>query len=128
MDQLDAVVCGVGSGGTLTGLSRFFARTHPETELILWGTRRDPRSLDVHFPDVWTLSLASGVQKAVSLKRRCGKLKRGFGWIAPLRSPLMIRHFTRDLPWIFVFSQRDKLRMPQVIHISPFHELELSNE
>ncbi len=33
--RVDAVVCGVGSGGTLTGLSRFFARTHPETALIL---------------------------------------------------------------------------------------------
>jgi cystathionine beta-synthase len=33
--QLDAVVCGVGSGGTITGLSRFFARVHPEVEMIL---------------------------------------------------------------------------------------------
>ena len=33
--QIDAVVCGVGSGGTLTGLSRFFARTQPECELVL---------------------------------------------------------------------------------------------
>src|SRR5580700_666883 len=33
--QLDAVVCGVGTGGTLTGLSRFFARTAPKVEIVL---------------------------------------------------------------------------------------------
>jgi cystathionine beta-synthase len=32
---VDAVVCGVGSGGTITGLSRYFARVSPQTELIL---------------------------------------------------------------------------------------------
>jgi len=29
------VVCGVGSGGTITGLSRFFARVAPDVEMIL---------------------------------------------------------------------------------------------
>ena len=33
--RVDAVVCGVGSGGTLTGLGRFFARVSPETEMVL---------------------------------------------------------------------------------------------
>jgi cystathionine beta-synthase len=33
--RLDAVVCGVGSGGTITGLSRFFAKTAPEVEIVL---------------------------------------------------------------------------------------------
>ncbi len=33
--RVDAVVCGVGSGGTLTGLSRFFARVQPEAEIVL---------------------------------------------------------------------------------------------
>jgi cystathionine beta-synthase len=33
--NVDAVVCGAGSGGTITGLSRFFARANPDTELIL---------------------------------------------------------------------------------------------
>ncbi len=33
--RVDAIVCGVGSGGTITGLSRFFARVSPSTELIL---------------------------------------------------------------------------------------------
>ena len=33
--EVDAVVCGVGSGGTITGLSRFFARVAPQTEMIL---------------------------------------------------------------------------------------------
>jgi cystathionine beta-synthase len=34
-ERVDAVVVGVGSGGTLTGLSRFFARVNPATELVL---------------------------------------------------------------------------------------------
>lgn len=33
--KLDAVVCGVGSGGTLTGLGRYFARTAPNVRMIL---------------------------------------------------------------------------------------------
>ena len=32
---VDAVVCGVGSGGTLTGVSRYFARVSPSTEMVL---------------------------------------------------------------------------------------------
>lgn len=33
--QLDAIVCGVGSGGTITGMSRFFAKTAPDVEIVL---------------------------------------------------------------------------------------------
>ncbi len=33
--KLDAVVCGVGTGGTVTGFSRFFARTAPDVEIVL---------------------------------------------------------------------------------------------
>ena len=33
--RLDAMVCGVGSGGTITGLSRFFARAIPGCEMVL---------------------------------------------------------------------------------------------
>jgi cystathionine beta-synthase len=33
--ELDAVVVGVGSGGTLTGVGRFFARTAPKVQMIL---------------------------------------------------------------------------------------------
>jgi cystathionine beta-synthase len=33
--DVDAVVVGVGSGGTLTGLGRFFAKVSPKTEIIL---------------------------------------------------------------------------------------------
>ncbi len=33
--RLDAIVCGIGSGGTLTGLSRFFERVQPDAEMIL---------------------------------------------------------------------------------------------
>jgi cystathionine beta-synthase len=34
-ERLDAVVCGVGSGGTMTGLSRYFARIAPHVEMVL---------------------------------------------------------------------------------------------
>jgi cystathionine beta-synthase len=33
--RVDAVVAGVGSGGTLTGIGRFFAKVSPKTEMIL---------------------------------------------------------------------------------------------
>jgi cystathionine beta-synthase len=33
--KVDAIVCGVGSGGTLAGLSRYFARVSPNTEMVL---------------------------------------------------------------------------------------------
>ncbi len=32
---VDAVVCGVGSGGTISGLSRYFARVAPHVEMVL---------------------------------------------------------------------------------------------
>ncbi|MDH6232563.1 cystathionine beta-synthase [Mesorhizobium soli] len=34
-EDVDAVVVGVGSGGTLTGLGRFFKRVSPKTEMVL---------------------------------------------------------------------------------------------
>jgi cystathionine beta-synthase len=33
--HVNAVVCGVGSGGTLTGLTRFFRKTAPEVKMVL---------------------------------------------------------------------------------------------
>jgi cystathionine beta-synthase len=33
--KLDAIVCGVGSGGTLTGIGRYFARTAPNVKMVL---------------------------------------------------------------------------------------------
>lgn len=33
--KLDAVVCGVGSGGTLTGLGRYFGKVAPQVEIVL---------------------------------------------------------------------------------------------
>jgi cystathionine beta-synthase len=33
--KLDAVVCGAGTGGTLAGLTHYFARTAPQVELVL---------------------------------------------------------------------------------------------
>jgi cystathionine beta-synthase len=34
-EQVDAVVCGVGSGGTMTGLGRFFRKVQPKAKMIL---------------------------------------------------------------------------------------------
>jgi cystathionine beta-synthase len=33
--DVDAIVCGVGSGGTLSGIGHFFKKTSPKTEMIL---------------------------------------------------------------------------------------------
>ena len=33
--QVDAVVCGVGTGGTITGISRFFERAAPQADIVL---------------------------------------------------------------------------------------------
>jgi cystathionine beta-synthase len=33
--KVDAVVCGVGSGGTMAGLARYFGRMSPRTEMVL---------------------------------------------------------------------------------------------
>ncbi|MGH8514696.1 MAG: PLP-dependent cysteine synthase family protein, partial [Gammaproteobacteria bacterium] len=33
--RVDAVVAGVGTGGTITGLARYFARVSPQTEMVL---------------------------------------------------------------------------------------------
>ncbi|MFN2643733.1 MAG: pyridoxal-phosphate dependent enzyme [Burkholderiales bacterium] len=33
--RIDAIVCGVGTGGTITGLARFFAKVSPQTEMVL---------------------------------------------------------------------------------------------
>src|SRR3546814_15564132 len=33
--EVDASVCGVGSGGTITGLARFFAKVSDKTEMVL---------------------------------------------------------------------------------------------
>ena len=33
--KVDAIICGVGSGGTITGISRFFAKMSPSTEFVL---------------------------------------------------------------------------------------------
>jgi len=33
--DVDAIVCGVGSGGTLTGIGNYFKKTSPKTEMVL---------------------------------------------------------------------------------------------
>jgi len=51
--RVDAVVCGVGSGGTITGLSRFFAGVSPQTEMVL----ADPKgSILAHYVETHEVS------------------------------------------------------------------------
>lgn len=66
MDQmLDAIVVGVGSGGTLTGLSRYFARVAPHIDIIL----ADPRG-----------SILSDVVRTGSIQKPAGSwLVEGIG-------------------------------------------------
>jgi cystathionine beta-synthase len=55
--ELDAIVVGVGSSGTLTGLSRFFARVQPDLEFVL----ADPQgSILADYIKTGTLSDVSG--------------------------------------------------------------------
>ncbi len=55
--DLDAIVLGVGSSGTVTGLSRFFAREAPELELVL----ADPQgSILADYINTGILSTKSG--------------------------------------------------------------------
>jgi cystathionine beta-synthase len=55
--KVDAVVCGVGSGGTISGLSRFFAKTNPATEIVL----ADPvGSILVHYIETGELLKEAG--------------------------------------------------------------------
>jgi cystathionine beta-synthase len=55
--RLDAIVAGVGSGGTLTGLSNFFRRVQPDLEFVL----ADPRgSILAEYVNTGHLSEVSG--------------------------------------------------------------------
>jgi cystathionine beta-synthase len=55
--ELDAVVCGAGTGGTLTGLSHFFARTAPHVEMVL----ADPAgSILAHYSRTHEITTAQG--------------------------------------------------------------------
>ena len=56
-ERLDAVVVGVGSGGTLTGLSRYFSAVQPELEFVL----ADPKgSILAEYVETGKLSEVSG--------------------------------------------------------------------
>ncbi|MEJ2027534.1 MAG: pyridoxal-phosphate dependent enzyme, partial [Limibacillus sp.] len=51
--RMDAMVCGVGSAGTITGLSRFFAKEAPEVEMVL----ADPEgSILAHYVETGEIS------------------------------------------------------------------------
>ncbi|MEO1192038.1 MAG: pyridoxal-phosphate dependent enzyme [Pseudomonadota bacterium] len=55
--DLDAMVCGVGSSGTITGLSHYFAKASPKTEMVL----ADPEgSILAHYIDTGELSTELG--------------------------------------------------------------------
>jgi cystathionine beta-synthase len=77
--HVDAMVCGVGSGGTLTGLSRFFARTSPSTEMVL----ADPEG-----------SVLAGYVKTGKVGKAGSWLVEGIGedFIPPIADLTRVRH------------------------------------
>ena len=78
--QLDAVVVGVGSGGTLTGLSRYFARVAPQVEMVL----ADPRG-----------SVLAGVVRSGHIEHEAGSwLVEGIGedFVPPNCELSRVRH------------------------------------
>ena len=99
--EVDAVVCGVGSGGTVTGLSRFFARVSPKTELIAGrsagvaagrihqqraaGTERIVRG-GRHRAELRTGDRRHFARDESVLHSRCGKLRHGAGFAAAIRN------------------------------------------
>ena len=62
--RLDAVVCGVGTGGTLAGLTHFFARAAPEVRMVLAdpaGSGLASFATTGKLPDKMTPWLAEGI-------------------------------------------------------------------
>jgi cystathionine beta-synthase len=62
--QLDAVVCGAGTGGTLAGLTHYFARTAPSVELVLadpTGSGLAYYAREGRLPDKMTPWLVEGI-------------------------------------------------------------------
>ena len=62
--RLDAVVCGAGTGGTLAGLTHFFARTAPAVELVLAdpvGSGLASYALTGRLPEKMTPWLVEGI-------------------------------------------------------------------
>ena len=56
-NDIDAIICGVGSGGTATGLGRFFAKNSPKTEIVI----ADPvGSIVKHFVETKEILNTSG--------------------------------------------------------------------
>jgi cystathionine beta-synthase len=62
--RLDAVVCGAGTGGTLAGLTHYFARTAPHVELVLadpQGSGLANYALTGRLPEKMTPWLVEGI-------------------------------------------------------------------
>jgi cystathionine beta-synthase len=62
--SLDAVVCGVGTGGTLAGLTHYFARTAPQVQMVLAdpaGSGLAHFALTGHLPEKMTPWLVEGI-------------------------------------------------------------------
>ena len=61
------MVCGVGSGGTITGLSNYFAEHCPETEMVL----ADPEgSILTHYVETGEVSTDVGSWMVEGIGRR----------------------------------------------------------
>ena len=59
--RLDAVVCGVGSGGTLTGLTRYFRKVAPHVKMVLADPQGSiARRVHAHAASIGEAGLVAG--------------------------------------------------------------------
>ncbi|MGK3988620.1 pyridoxal-phosphate dependent enzyme [Sorangium sp. So ce136] len=93
--KIDAMVCGVGSGGTMTGLSRYFAKAQPDCEMVL----ADPEG-----------SVLAGYVKTGNLGKAGSWLVEGIGedFLPPILDLSRVKH-------AYTISDRESLETARLL-------------
>ncbi|KYF82661.1 cystathionine beta-synthase [Sorangium cellulosum] len=93
--RIDAMVCGVGSGGTMTGLSRYFAKAQPGCEMVL----ADPEG-----------SVLAGYVKTGNLGKAGSWLVEGIGedFLPPILDLSRVKH-------AYTISDRESLETARLL-------------
>ncbi|WP_437622297.1 pyridoxal-phosphate dependent enzyme [Sorangium sp. So ce1151] len=93
--SIDAMVCGVGSGGTMTGLSRYFAKAQPACEMVL----ADPEG-----------SVLAGYVKTGNLGKAGSWLVEGIGedFLPPILDLSRVKH-------AYTISDRESLETARLL-------------